>query len=260
MQRYRQLDMHATLRKLLVGALLLGGFAYFALVRDEASPDGLVLWDPSEASVEDESAPTDPTPAAPGQELPLADNTPDQPRVVRGRVVRADGEPIANAEVRRSHPYLVGLSAHTNAMGNFELSLEAARGELELVDRNWIVLGGLRHIDSEQQDEHLLVAAPRGRVVGRVVAADGVGVADVLVRLSPPSDALVPFGVATPPVELESWRVWSSTEGGFRFDEAPLMGGVTVEVEHAGSKPVRAQVVFENDRAELLIQLVPSEG
>lgn len=251
--------MHPTLRKLLVGALLVGGFAYFALVRDKASPEGLVLWDPDEAEPEVDASELDSGSAAMIEDPPLVDLAPDRARVIRGRVLRVDGEPVADAEVRRTHPYLPVLSTRTDLSGSFALNLDAARGELELAEREWILLGGVRHIDNEQQDDHLVVVAPRARVTGRVVDRNGVGVADVLVRLSPPADALVPFGVAAPPVELESWRVWTSTEGGFRFDEAPLMGGVTVDVEHPGAKPVRAPLIFEDDRAQVLLRLEPSD-
>ncbi len=255
--------MPATLRKLIVGALLVLGFVYFALVRDDASEDGLVLWSVDEAEAA-EAALDAPAPDAPVVDAAAVDGEQvrpdvvgDRPQVVFGRVLRADGEELGGAEVRRSHPYLATLTARADASGRFQMNVEAARGVFELVDENWVLLGGRRHLEPDRAEEYLLVAAPRGQIVGRVLDSSGAPLADVLVRLSPPSDALVPFGVATPPIELESWRVWTGAEGGFRFHEAPLMPGVAVEAEAPGREPARATVSFEAGRAELELRLEP---
>jgi hypothetical protein len=250
--------MSATLRKLLVGVLLILGLTYFALVPDDASPEGLVLWSPEEAAAAELAAETpSETSAAPQDGAPLTpDAMGDRPQVVHGRVVRADGEALANVEVRRTHPYLAVLSARTDSSGRFELTVDAARGAFELAGAEWILLGGRRHLEPDLAEEYLLVAAPRAQIVGRVLDPQGAPLADVLVRLSPPSDALVPFGVATPPIDLESWRVWTSAEGGFRFEDAPLMPGVAVEAEPPGLAPLRVPVAFEGARAEVELRLV----
>src|SRR5688572_24805314 len=85
--------MSATLRKLLVGVLLILGLTYFALVPDDASPEGLVLWSPEEAAAAELAAETpSETPATPQDGAPLTpDAMGDRPQVVHGRVVRADG-------------------------------------------------------------------------------------------------------------------------------------------------------------------------
>lgn len=255
--------MHDSLRKLLVGGLLLGGLAYFALVRDQGSPDGLVLFDLREAEAGLEGGEPDASAGDAGPALEatatLDEPLPQTPRVVRGRLADVEGAPIALARVRRAHPYLPAVESRTDDLGQFELNLDAARGELELAESEWILLGGLRHIDPLSSDEHVLVAAPRGRVAGKVVDAQGRGVADALVRLSPPADALVPFGIATPPIDLDSWRVWTTAEGAFRFDQAPLMGGVTVDVEHPGSTPAQAPLAFVDGRAEATVRLSPQQ-
>jgi hypothetical protein len=259
--------MPAALRKLIVGALLVLGLVYFALVRDDASEDGLVLWSIEEAEAaeaalgapgltSDSAASGEPAPPIDGERVTL-DEVGDRPQVVFGRVLRANGEDLGNVEVRRAHPYLSTLTARADASGRFQMNVEAARGVFELVGEDWVLLGGRRHLEPELAEEYLLVAAPRGQIVGRVLDPLGAPLADVLVRLNPPSDALVPFGVATPPIELESWRIWTSAEGGFRFHEAPVMPGVEVEVEAPGRQPARAAVSFEAGRAELELRLEP---
>ncbi len=254
--------MHDSLRKLLVGGLLVGGLTYFALVRDQASPDGLVLFDLRESAAGSEGASASEGVAGAPLELPTTVDAPlpEAPRVVRGRLADVDGAPIALVRVRRAHPYLPPVDARTDDAGNFELSLEVARGELELAESDWILLGGLRHIDPQVADTHLLVAAPRGRVTGRVIDEQGRAVADALVRLIPPADALVPFGIATPPVDLDSWRVWTNAEGTFRFDDAPRMTGVTIDAEQSAVRSSAQAVVFSEGRAAVTLRLSNREN
>lgn len=261
--------MHPALRKLIVATLLTGGFAYFALVRDESSAEGLVVFDPryevpatadGGGAGEGAAAPNGlEVPAGGDDELPAAPASapPPPPQLAHGRVLRFDGTPLEGVEVRRVHPYLEAYSEWTDEKGDFELQLESGRGELELADPEWITLGGRRVIEDRPQHEYLVVAAPRGRIQGRVTDANGAPLSDAMVRIVAPGDALVPFGIATPPLELDSWSTWTNAEGDFRFERAPWMPGVTVQADHPTARPASVIAVFEDGRAVVSLALAP---
>jgi len=258
--------MHGILRRLLVGALLVGGVAYFAVFRDDSSREGLLIWDPTDPESTEELRQRtedlrDPSELGPGDpaNFPTQPAEIARPQVARGRVVRFDDTPIPNVEVLRTHPYLDLLRERTDSDGRFEFRLQSGRGQFALDDDAWVSLGGRNMLEEEANVEYVIVAAPRGRVQGRVVDEHGVGVADASVRLSPPSNALVPFGLVTPPAEDESWAVWSSAEGGFRFERAPDMPGVVIHVDHPRYSTTAAPVRFEDGRAQLQIELKPPE-
>jgi hypothetical protein len=236
--------MHPVLRRFIVGMLLVGGLAYFALVRDTTSEEGLTMWTLDEAL----AAFSGETPAEEGdggnpalnEVLPPA--LEDAPRTVRGRVVRFDGLPLTELEVVRRHPYLSATSATSDADGAFALHLDSARGDLELSDPEWIVLGGRRTIEIEAAENLLVVAAPRVPVRGWVRDADGAPVQDALVRVASPPDLLVPFGLAQPPLERDNWRLWTTSDGSFHVPDAPRVAGLAVEVVAAGFVEARVQV------------------
>jgi len=249
--------MHPVLRRFIVGMLLVCGLAYFALVRDNASEEGLTLWTLDEAlaalsgesRAEDDDAASSPT----NQEQPPAID--DAPRTLRGRVLRSDGAPLADLEVVRRHPYLAPANATSGADGAFALHLDSARGDLELSDPQWIVVGGRRTIEIEPADSLLVVAAPRVAVHGWVRDASGAPVADALVRVAPPPDLLVPFGLAQPPLQRENWRMWTSSDGSFHVPDAPRVAGLAVEVVAAGFAEAQVQVDLSGDAGAVDVRL-----
>lgn len=258
--------MHGILRRLVVGGLLVGGLTYFALVRDDSSPDGLLVWDPTDPRSEEN------LPRRPGDTLETRDESEEgernfptpqaeiaRPQIARGRVLRFDGEPIEGVSVLRTHPYLDLLRERTDEEGRFEFHLQSGRGQLDVDADAWVALGGRRTLEDRADVDYVLVLAPRGRVQGHVLGPDGIGVADASVRLAPPSDALVPFGLVMPPAENDSWAVWSSADGGFRFERAPDMPGVVILVAHPQFESATAAVKFEDGRAQVEIRLTPPQ-
>jgi hypothetical protein len=254
--RYRR-AMHPVLRRFIVGMLLVCGLAYFALVRDNASEEGLTLWTLDEAL----AALSGETPAEDGGAASGATNevppppVDDAPRTVRGRVLRFDGVPLAELDVVRRHPYLSATGAASDADGAFALHLDSARGDLDLSDPEWIVLGGRRTIELEAADTLLLVAAPRVSVRGWVRDAAGAPVQDALVRVASPPDLLVPFGLAQPPLEREGWRIWTSSDGSFHVPDAPRVAGLAVEVVAAGFAEARVPVDLSGDEGAVDVRL-----
>lgn len=236
--------MHPVLRRFIVGMLLVCGLAYFALVRDNTSEEGLTLWtlDEALAALNGETPGEEGDAANPSTDEAVAPVLDDAPRTVRGRVLRFDGVPLAELEVVRRHPYLSPTSAASDADGAFALHLDSARGDLDLADPDWIVLGGRRTIELEAADTLLVVAAPRVSLRGSVRGPDGAPVQDALVRVASPSDLLVPFGLAQPPLEREGWRMWTSSDGSFHVPDAPRVAGLAVEVVAAGFAEVRVPV------------------
>lgn len=253
--------MHPVLRRFIVGMLLVCGLAYFALVRDTTSEEGLTLWTIDEAL----AAFNGETPADEGDAANSALNEvrapaiEDAPRTVRGRVVRFDGVPLSELEVVRRHPYLSATSATSEADGAFALHLDSARGDLALSDPDWIVLGGRRTIEIEAADNLLVVAAPRVPVRGWVRDADGAPVQDALVRVASPPDLLVPFGLAQPPLERENWRLWTTSDGSFHVPDAPRVTGLAVEVVAAGFAEARVQVDLSGAEGAVEVRLTRAD-
>lgn len=252
--------MHPVLRRFIVGMLLVCGLAYFALVRDSASEEGLTLWTLDEALAALNGETPGDEPGA-GSEVSSEPTAPllleDTPRTVRGRVLRFDGEPLAELDVVRRHPYLGATGTVSDVDGGFSLHLDSARGDVDLAAPEWVVLGGRRTIELEAADALLVIAAPKVAVRGWIRDADGAPIQDALVRVASPPDLLVPFGLAQPPLERDSWRLWTSSDGSFHVPDAPRVPGLAVEVIAAGFAEARVPVDLTGDEGAVDVRLTP---
>jgi len=236
------------IRNALVVLVLLSFGAYFVLVQEDTRSEGLQYVDlsgPRESG--ERGAPPRveiPPPFEPGanpEDEGAARNEfsiPSLRLVVRGRVVDAQGKPLAGIGVLRAHAFLPEARTESGPEGRFEFAIEEPQGELTASGAGWILIGGERYIDPEREDDYLLVLAPAVEFRGRVLDARGAPVSDANLFAIPPGDALVRFGLVAPPMEHESQRGWSGRDGSFRLGPVPYLGGGRIEVSAPGASPV----------------------
>jgi hypothetical protein len=236
------------MRKFLILLALAAAFGFF-LLNPEEKGDGLILAeapdfggvDPALLDEEDED----------GESEPAA---PIEP--IEGRVVRVDGEPVVGARIALEHAWVPEVSAVSDENGAFQLTPSERRGELVLRSGGQLLLGGERNLSDAKSDGYLLVVADPVTVRGRVVDPSGAIVAGARVFGHPPSDAMVPFGIASLPLASDDQLGFTADDGTFVLGPLPDVPRSLIEVTSKGFETARIPFPIEAGQ-EVLIVLDP---
>ncbi len=170
---------------------------------------------------------------------------------VRGRLVRVDGTPVAGVRVLLEHAWVPQVSAVSDAEGAFQLTPSERRGKLVLEGRDLLLLGGEHTLTSSKAEGYLLVVADPVTVRGKVVDPSGAPVSGARVFAHPPSDAMVPLGIAALPVPSEDQHGFTSEDGTFELGPLPDVPRSQIEVTQQGFAP--AVSPFPPDRGEVVL-------
>ena len=202
------------------------------------------------AGLEDASIDEDVPVALPGDLAPVAtEGTP-----ISGRVVDPAGNGIPGVRVRVEHAYLPEVQSSTDPSGTFRMTPAEPRGTLTLATSAWVLLGGDLSLRDGQTAEYLLVVAEPVFLRGVVVDEAGVRIDGARVHGFAPSDALVPFGMPSLPMDHEAQHGYTNARGEFRIGPVPLMAGTELEVQHDGYPALR-QGLPEDPRQPLTVVL-----
>jgi len=172
-------------------------------------------------------------PQAPARaERPAAEAPPAATRLVRGRVIDVDGQPVGGVELWAEDERV----AVSGGGGGFEFTTEAAEGSLSTREAGRVTVrsgawGGSASL------EPLVVVAPAGSYAGRVVDAAGRGLDHALVRLALPEGFVQRLGEVLDATHEESWVAITDAGGGFRLERVPLIVDAQLRASLEGFEP-----------------------
>ncbi len=255
-------------------ALLVGGGLWWgARSAPEASVAALAPAAAAAAPAERASEPADPVvvadvpggapartalAAAPAASQPEprseAHGAPAPEATVRGRVVDLDGRALAGVSVRLAQQDGASLgSAKSGADGRFALG--GARGPARLVvadERYAAVLdahvGGARHVE-----EHVLVAAPRRAVAGRVEDEAGRPLAGVSVAYATAVDLRRRLEAVLDRSEMRAWSATSELDGSFLLAAVPELPEASVSASAHGRDAATVALPEQGDQSVRLV-------
>lgn len=179
---------------------------------------------------------------------------------IKGRVVDGHGDAIADADVwiedregegERS-PTPVSSTTRTRADGSFEVR-DAPSGRLVAWARHPAHAQGQTRVGvlgpGKRKDGVEITLAEGGAISGRVVTADGRGVAGALVGFVPAPDADVPE-------ESVADRVESGSDGRFHLDHFPSAKGWIAAVSGEGDASAGVEVA-ESGASDVELRITP---
>lgn len=175
-----------------------------------------------------------------------------------GSVVDAHDLPIANVRVvargRDSTVQELG-GARTDGDGGFEFGLSDAAERIDVEAPGWCVVLRPR-VSRVVGMPHVFVLAPRRRVAGRVLDSAGAALADVELRLIPPSDLRASIERVLDLSISESWSSSSDGSGAFDFASAPDLEGCELLAHAPGFEDARLALV-PGDHVDVRVVLAP---
>ncbi|MCC7013413.1 MAG: carboxypeptidase regulatory-like domain-containing protein [Planctomycetes bacterium] len=236
-------------RKAVMLLVLVAAGVYFALVREPEPSSGLEWIELGAAPVEAEESSSsvefsgDSVPQARVEPLPA--EVPVRTARIRGQVFALGEVQLAGLVIERRHAYLDATRSAVAADGSFEMEVGEIHGELWPADPAWISLGGERHLLEDLSDGYSLIVAPAVVWRGTVLDDHGQPIGDAVVHVSAPGDALVPFGIASPPIDHPSQRGWSDERGRFAIGPAPRVQGARIEASRTGYQPKEIELPID---------------
>lgn len=184
---------------------------------------------------------------------------------VDGRVFDLDGGPLTGVVITWRPLEGAPVSVATNAEGEFEFSMSAVEGRLEVDPLFWVLLGGETELRARGSTRYDLVVAPRLDVAGRVLDADGAPIEGAEVSVYTPLAAAA--GPELKSVELpERFELGATSDenGAFALAGLPQLPFTRLEVYHPRYQRLRRDLPAEPTTSlRLMLQadeLAPLQG
>ncbi len=153
-------------------------------------------------------------------------------RVVRGRVLDAEGVPLSGVDLE-SHDTTPVERARSGAGGWFELSTHANAFELKSVSPAWTNVRNGSYVASSRIDP-LVIVAPAIEIGGLVLDPARVPVSRARVTLSLPRGFETRFTENLEATHILGWNTLTDDEGRFALPRVPRIAGASVTVVSDG--------------------------
>ncbi len=191
----------------------------------------------------------------PAAEPAAAAPDPAAPRVIRGRVLNAEGEPVPGVKLRAANGS--DTLATSGAAGWFEFESTAPSAELVDDEDLWItVRSGL--FDPQARFDPVVVIAPRIDVAGRVVGEDGRALANAMIELLLPRGFEARFTDVLEATRTQRWTARSNAEGWFELGSIPLVSDADLGAILEGYEPASVPVPEFSDNDVRFVLSRPS--
>ena len=206
-----------------------------------------------------------PLPPKDADELPEAH--PPAPVLIRGRAVNMRGEPIGDVDiVAPGHDQ--SLSVRSAGDGRFALQYSPSElaelwnsgsGEtcLQVDDDAWITIRPSCVDKTNQEREHIVVAAPVQAIEGRVQDAGGTPIAGAKISLSPQGEAFYGFPYALDMTQMVDIGCVSDADGRLLLERFPAAPGLHLTVFADGF--VGARIALDTVAWPMVIELARPE-
>ena len=193
-------------------------------------------------------------PAADSKNEQAGTTTPGTLRRVRGRVLDADGAPVAGLAITFDGGETQKLETRSGAGGWFEFETPAAEGTLSTNAKAFAnVRNGVHRASSSV--EPIVIVAPAIDAAGTVLDPQHAPVQSARVALALPKGFETRFGQVLESTRVLEWSARTDASGHFAFAGIPEIAGATLRVLVDGYKPsVQAEPEFSDPNLAFVLE------